>query len=621
MLRAMLTAALLAAVLFTLPRAAHADDIAVDLDITSVSATRLDLGNPEQVITITGTLTNVSTTPLPGARVHFWRLPTPISSPERLASVEADPPLGERLYLDPTNVADPPGPLQPGERFAFTVQATVEQLTTQGTPLVETDVAYLIGAQVRAGAESGRLSVALATAPVAATTTPVTSSAVVVLSATPSRLSDGSFPDDSLTATLNDRLRRLLTSAERDGMEAAIDPALYEAAVAMTEEHLVAGAVAPASGIALGFVQAVDALAREGRLWRLPYGNPDLARADASGKLDDVLRWSEAAMPIGLMSLPTLAIVDDPGLVAALPDVDRVLVPGGTGSRPGTVEVLGATPPGDAAPLGLRLSRLIVDELLADEPPLYLIESVADAEADEDLGDTRARVAPVAGPTASLVWPKTAEVAPWRELTAALDSAIQAGRLLDDLTASTTGDALLAPVGASAFSADFSSERAAVGFVAAGTPQGLDLSKVTFRAAPSFVMGSRTNTFPATVSNGLDVPITVQVDFASDSPQRINVPDLPAVTVEAGASVTLDVVPSARANGVARVLAQITTTGGIPVGEPAIIEITATDFGRVGWMIILVSGAVVLGGTALRIRAVRHEKERASVREADERRQ
>ena len=65
----MLTAALLAAVLFTLPRAAHADDIAVDLDITSVSATQLDLGNPEQVITITGTLTNVSTTPLPGARV------------------------------------------------------------------------------------------------------------------------------------------------------------------------------------------------------------------------------------------------------------------------------------------------------------------------------------------------------------------------------------------------------------------------------------------------------------------------------------------------------------------------------------------------------------------------
>ena len=187
-------------------------------------------------------------------------------------------------------------------------------------------------------------------------------------------------------------------------------------------------------------------------------------------------------MPIGLMSLPTLAIVDDPGLVAALPEVDRVLVPGGTGSRPGTVEVLGATSPGDAAPLGLRLSRLIVDELLADEPPLYLIDSVADAEADEDLGDARARVAPVAGPTASLVWPEAAEVAPWRELTAALDSAIEAGRLLDDLTASTTGDALLAPVGASAFSADFGSERAAVGFVAGSAPSVLSLAPKTMRS-------------------------------------------------------------------------------------------------------------------------------------------
>jgi len=44
------------------------------------------------------------------------------------------------------------------------------------------------------------------------------------------------------------------------------------------------------------------------------------------------------------------------------------------------------------------------------------------------------------------------------------------------------------------------------------------------------------------------------------------------------------------------------------LGAPVPIEITATDFGRVGWIIILVSGAVVVGGTALRIRAVQRER-------------
>jgi hypothetical protein len=42
------------------------------------------------------------------------------------------------------------------------------------------------------------------------------------------------------------------------------------------------------------------------------------------------------------------------------------------------------------------------------------------------------------------------------------------------------------------------------------------------------------------------------------------------------------------------------------------VEITATGLGRVGWIIIVISGAVVGGGTFLRIRAVQRERARES---------
>lgn len=149
-------------------------------------------------------------------------------------------------------------------------------------------------------------------------------------------------------------------------------------------------------------------------------------------------------------------------------------------------------------------------------------------------------------------------------------------------------------------------------------PAKVDLSKVTLRAAASYVMGSRTNTFPATLTNGLDIPITVGVEFTSENPQRIRVPSLDPVLVGPGESATLNVTPEATANGVVLVHAQITTLSGATIGRPVSIEITATDFGRVGWIIIVVSGAVVLGGTALRIRAVRQERAKASVEEVDD---
>ncbi|MFT3888239.1 MAG: DUF6049 family protein [Arachnia sp.] len=617
LLRPVLAALLLVVGVLAAPTTAAADGVdPLAVTITSISTPTIDLTDPDQVIRISGTVTNVSTVRVRYAAVHFWRSPQPIYGAAQLADNAADPPAGERLHKRDQNVdvlAREEG-LDPGQRATFSVEGTVHELTTEDTPLTVTQVAYLLGVQVRGfpGNESQRV-VGRAAIGVAATTTPVESSAIVVLTATPSWLPSGEFLDDSLAADLDDRLETLLASAERPGVIAAVDPALYAAAGRLAEEHLIDGEKVPGSGVAMGWLRRVDALAGQGRLWRLPTGNPDLARAEASGVLDEVLGWAAAAVPETLATLPTVAVLDEtatPALVARLSSLDTVVLRGATGSRNGSPRILSATSPtNDTLPDGILLARMVADELLAPTPPLYLIEDGQDARRDQYLDPTRRHVAPEAELKTELVWAAGRAAGAWPKVAAALARETGEAAVLEDLTGQTTPG--LAELGATAFSSGFSNQRAALGYLDAAAKPSADLAKIELRAAASFVMGSSTSTFPATLTNGLDVPVTVGVRFTSDAPQRIGVPDIEPVTIPPGEPYTVNITPEAKANGVALVQAQVITKNGAPVGKPTTIEITATNFGRVGWLLIVTSGAVVLGGTAWRIRTVRREQAKA----------
>jgi hypothetical protein len=68
----------------------------------------------------------------------------------------------------------------------------------------------------------------------------------------------------------------------------------------------------------------------------------------------------------------------------------------------------------------------------------------------------------------------------------------------------------------------------------------------------------------------------------------------------------------AEANGTVPVTAQLTTMSGTPVGRPITIQVTATQAGTTGWIIVLISGPVLIGGVALRIRQVARERSEAS---------
>lgn len=622
----MLAALLVALVAVTTPLTASAKQEYLDVRITSVSTPVLDLSDPDQVIELKGTLTNTSTVPISYLVVHFWRDASEIRSTEQLAEANENVPLGARLFnesLGNLDIITREEAFGPGERADFTVRTTVAQLADESPELTRDQAAYLLGVHVRGIPQDGpnqvvgRDQLALA-----ATTDPVTSSAVVALTATPTWLADGSFVDDSLAGELDGRLDTLLTSAERPSVQSAIDPALYAAARRLAEPHTVAGEDRPGNGIALRWVARVDKLASEGRLWRLPFGNPDLARADATGQLQQALAWSRDARGDILDDLDSVVILN-PGvsesLVAKLGEFDTVIVRDATGAKPGPPRLLGAAPedPLAAEPAGIRLAGRIADEFLAARAPLYVIESADDAEIDAELGAWRTHVVPTATPAEPVRWEPGKEPAAWNEVSAALRRAAEDAELLGDLTGGEV--ASLSPVAAYAFSMGFPTQSAAVSYITQASPAHVDLDKITLKAVSSVVMGDRANQFPATLTNGLTVPVTVGVRFTSDAPQRIRVPDLEPQVIPPGESITVNITPEAAANGVALVQAQPVTAGGVALGKSTTIEITATDFGRVGWIIILVSGAVLLGGTAWRIRAVRRERGKASEKEDIER--
>lgn len=621
LLRALLAAVLLAAGVTSIPGTAHAQTDFLDVEITSISTPTLNLADPDQVIELEGRLTNVSTTPIRYVNVHFWRAPVAITSPEELTAITNDVPLGARLFLEEAgnlHTLTREEAFGPGERATFHVRATVGELITEAEyqpPLPRDDAVYLLGVHVRGIPDGGEnMVVGRAQVVTTATSQPVGSSALVLLAATPSWLPDGTFLDDSLAADLTDRLEVLLTSAERPGVVAAVDPALYRAARWLSRGHTVAGDERPASGVALRWVERVDQLADEGRLWRLPFGNPDLVRADVTGELQRVLAWARDSVPDELAELPSVAILDDGAssdLVGKLGEFHTVVIRNASGASVGPPRVLTAAPQGPvrSLPPGVQLARRIADERLAPRPPLYVIDTPEAAAFDDELAPHREHVPATTTPAEPLRWADAPVPAGFTDLVATLEAEAANADLLADLTPDAPAYDQ-AEIGAAAYSKGFTTEAAAITYARAASPPDIDLGKVTLRTASSYVMGARVNEFPATLTNELDIPVTVGIIFDSDAPQRIRVPAVEPVEVPAQGSVNITITPEASANGVSLVHPVLVTVEGVELqhGEP--IEITATDLGRVGWIIILVSGAVVLGGTAWRISAVRRERAR-----------
>lgn len=608
---------------------ARADgSVEVSFDTFTPSLLRLD--QPDQVVTLTGTIHNTTSDTLSDLTIHFWRDTEPLVSLkdlEQALSSSPENPLGRRL-VNEANLMSIEA-LGPGESTTFQVNATIGDLT-----LGQDDAVYLLGAHVRATrANRGRATVGRGRilAPATPAGLPVVS--VVKLTHRPTLLGENSFVDHSLARGLEGDLNALLSAAEQPDRSLLLDPALLVELEALAKDHEVAGEESPGNPLAARFLTRVRDLIAQGRVLRLPFGNPDLPRLHSTGTLSEfetALGWSATALQASevaeLASLPLAADLgshanEDLALVLARSGYRWVLGDnlissgsiGGSSTSGLLVDPLGRPgigPGSTTAPVQVTQRRL-ADQVLQGNTRIHLARNASELTRLPLIPDAETPVALPVPREAAHFEVDPASATPWRSLLKRSQELFSESQLLEELTG-TDQAGLNATRAARANSADFDSEKEALGFISEHPNEQVDVSQIRLTSANQFVMGSDRNVFPMTISNPLPEPVRLRVEFTSNSPTRIDIPATEVVTIAPGEQQTVSIAPVAKANGVVTVSAQLSTPSGTKFGPVVPVEVTATGFGRVGWIIIIVSGAVVLGGTLLRIRTVQKEQARES---------
>lgn len=624
-LRALVAVTLVIPAMAVVPSVAHAEGPGlVDVTITDTTAPVLDLSDPEQVVELSGSVINTSTSRIQFTAVNFWKSTDAIVSQEELDDAldsAAGVPEGERQRpfdeeSGHVQIITTDDWFEPGELATFTVRATVGELD-----FAPDGAAHLVGVHVRGIVEGvrGNQTVGRGRILVAASSSPLPYTELVELSAGPQRTVAGDFVDNSLSELLATDLGDLLTLAEAVDSTIVLDPMLLMDARALGEEHTVGGEPQAPDEAAAAWAARVDALLADGRVLRLPWGGIDLPRAKEMGRLADAVHWADDAVtdPV-LRELPLAANLDSsatPELVKQLGTLgfSFVLARNTSGGSIGPVQLVRVSDPeqrgmgpGGSNTAAQQLGRRVSEELLADTPLSYLVRTPAEARTVAAL-PAHHEVVPISPDDAAATFTTPTDTPRWDVLSERIDALLAAAEFRLDLTG-IDDQPQLERAAAAALSSSFTTESAALDWLSADQITEVDPSRISISAASQFVMGSRTNNFPVTITNGLSVPVTLRLVFDSESPQRIRVPATDFVTIGAGENQTLTLAPEATSNSVVTVEGHMETTDGTPFGSPVSIDITATGLGRIGWIIIIVSGVVVLGGTVWRIRAVQAER-------------
>lgn len=644
-------AALLAVLLVPVAPARAADPQQVSITLRSLSPSVL---TEDATLTISATARNDTDRPVYGLQVMLWRdsgtLYTSTDQLQDLADSTATLPVGRRVFDVPgAFTTDLPQELAPGDTVQFSVSAPASALELpagQGAALVGLHARGTLtaGTPVAEHVTLGR-SRTLVPYGDLADLDPVPLASVVLLGSAPSRLADGRFTDGHLAAEIasGGRLDTLLTSAARSGVSWAIDPMLIAdlTALASTHQRLDGGESAgdPAAARALERIAALPASAG----YRLPWGDPDLASLahGASPELRSaVISASTAALPEQVADLPLLVhpMAADQAVLDLATELEAqvVVLAAESGSAAyrrtgGDIVYTDASPwigrigpdPGNTD-VQLRQSRLTATLLQALQPDgsepaaIRLVDDARSAALDVDASWQRRTPLPELLASAPS-WGSDSEIAAapaGEELPAGQLS--QAQELLTGLrtTAEVLGSAADATPERQASAAVsgwwhrtppadwLRSQREAMADVLSG-------GAITVSVASPVRLTSRQGVrFPVSVTNTLDVPVTVGVRYLSSNSDRLSVPPNEPVRIDPGQTVVLTGVPSAKANGATQVVARLVSPSGQELGRPASFTVIASNLGWIGWIIVLGSGAVVLGGTVLRIRQVRAQRAR-----------
>lgn len=615
-----------------LPAAAAVPQLAVE--ITGVEITG---SGPSDQVTVTGRVSNPTGAQVYGLVMAMWRSRDPIGDLAALRQVTgpATPPgvilpggKGQEESYFPITASNVP--FAAGATADFTLRASLDDLgfDTLGK-------AYLVGARavgtVAGSPAFGR--VGQGSTVIALPGQPVPVTRLVVLSTTPTKLTDGIFRNENLAAELTGRLDALLSAAAEPGMSWLIDPALVDEVADMSDGYQVQGTegLQPGTGqqVATKWLQRFRQLDPAAGARSL-FGNPDLAGGAAVGDPELLARIRTAGNQVSsLRSLPLVVwptggayteavdayLAGDAPLLATNPLSAGVRQTAASGR---TVLAAAVTLPADPTDFTTRQLALAETVLAAEAGQLRVLREPADLAADRAITTEWQQPRPLDQVLAGESRPgEFVPVIPDMlqpeqfAAVAELETSVAAYRqLAPDSVIPSEAASLLSRAVAQAWIGRDDAHAALLKDLDQLIGEEALKNAVTLDAAPRFVMSARTSQFPLTVTNHLSEPIRVKVrteQVEANNPQRLRIPDSDVVSIAAGQSASITIHPEASANGVAIAQAWVATEDGTRVSPPIAITIEMTELGFVGWVIVIASGSVVLGATALRIWQVRRK--------------
>ena len=177
------------------------------------------------------------------------------------------------------------------------------------------------------------------------------------------------------------------------------------------------------------------------------------------------------------------------------------------------------------------------------------------------------------------------------------------GRTLTDLltdksTADTDFDRRLATAGTSQWASQPALRLALVRRANRLAAEALTRVTVT---GPTFVaLSSASGPFPLTVTNGLDVGVTVRVNARPGNP-ALRIEPIEPLQLEPGESFDIHASTSSDSSGVTQVTVRLATISNRAVGPPYAFDVRATRIGVAIWIVIALGSGVVLIAAAVRI--------------------
>jgi hypothetical protein len=125
------------------------------------------------------------------------------------------------------------------------------------------------------------------------------------------------------------------------------------------------------------------------------------------------------------------------------------------------------------------------------------------------------------------------------------------------------------------------------------------LGSIEIDAPPAVTLSSRSGRFAATLTNGLDEPVTVRIRALTDEPDAIRGPE--KVEIGPGVRTTVLLNASFSTLGVHNVTLFVTDSDNRPLGSSDQVPIRSAQVSQVIWLILGTGVALLFGAIAVRL--------------------